>query len=302
MHLPDEMLHGAVCPVTAMLSAVGVATAAVAALRVRQPLPSAAKCGAVSALIFAGQLVNFPISGGTSGHLLGGVLASALLGTPLGVLAMSLVVTVQCLIFADGGLSVLGANLLNMAILGAGVGGLLWERCTARRLLDLAGIAWCCVLIGAAACSAELAMAGTVTWAQVLPAMLGVHALIGLGEAVLTVVVYWVWNRRDETLREKNLRPALVGLSALLIGLLIAPFSSRLPDGLEWVARPYAFYKSTAPHFAGLAPDYLFPGVKNAALATSLAGAAGVLAIFAIAWSAASSLTRLRNSAKISAA
>ena len=124
MHIPDSMLQGAVCPVTLALGAAGVTVAATFAVRSANK-PSAARFAGVAALIFAGQMMNFAIPGGTSGHLLGGVLAAALLGTPFGVLAMTLVLAVQALLFGDGGLLALGANVVNMALLGVGIGGLL---------------------------------------------------------------------------------------------------------------------------------------------------------------------------------
>ena len=110
MHIPNSMLQGAVCPVTALVGVLGVAVAALKAFW-SEHKPSAARFGAITALIFAGQMMNFPIQDGTSGHLLGGVLAAALLGTPFGILSIALVVTIQCLVFSDGGFAVLGANI-----------------------------------------------------------------------------------------------------------------------------------------------------------------------------------------------
>ena len=116
MHIPDMMLQGAICPATAAIASIGLAGTAYAAYKTSIK-PAASLFAGVTALIFAAQMVNFPILTGTSGHLLGATLAVALLGSAFGIMAMSLVVIVQCLIFADGGISVLGANLLNMALL-----------------------------------------------------------------------------------------------------------------------------------------------------------------------------------------
>ncbi len=124
MHIPQNLLDGRICPVPAAVSGLCLAGAAFAAYRSAEK-PDALRFAAVSAFIFAAQMMNFPISGGTSGHLLGGVLASALLGVPFGVLALALVVALQAVVFADGGLNVLGANILNMAVIGTGLGGLL---------------------------------------------------------------------------------------------------------------------------------------------------------------------------------
>lgn len=121
MHIPDSMLQGNVCSATAAVSVLGLVAAAYYGLKGQRP--SASRFAAVTALIFAGQMMNFPVQYGTSGHLLGGVLAAHLLGTPFGVLSVALVVVIQSLVFADGGVTVLGANVLNMAIIGAGLGG-----------------------------------------------------------------------------------------------------------------------------------------------------------------------------------
>src|SRR3954468_4683808 len=147
-----------------------------------------------AAFIFAAQMLNFPVAGGTSGHFLGASLAAILLGPWLACLVRVVVIGVQACVFADGGITALGANILNMGVIGALlVGGLmLLARNVAGRgrtpLLAVAGVgAWLAVMAGAAATSFELALSGTVPLGTVLPAMLGVHTLIGVGEAVVTV-------------------------------------------------------------------------------------------------------------------
>ena len=101
MHIPNGMLQGGICQITAVISVMGIGLAGLRAFFTDHK-PSAGKFAAITALIFAGQMMNFPINGGTSGHLLGGVLAVALLGIPFGILSMALVVTIQCLFFSDG--------------------------------------------------------------------------------------------------------------------------------------------------------------------------------------------------------
>ncbi len=293
MHIPNGMLHGAVCPVTAALSVAGVAASTTMALRSKNPLPTAGRFAAVTSLIFAGQMINFPVQGGTSGHLLGGLLAAALLGTPMGVLAVALVVTVQCLIFADGDLAALGANVLNMAILGAGIGGCIMERIgmradlrSAKSQLGLGIVAWASVVLGALACSIELALSGTARWIPVTTSMAGIHALIGLGEAVITVVICRAISHRRMGEAEQ-MRPrvtVLTGLAALLIAAMGSPFACSMPDGLEWIADRYGFLKEFTPTFTGFAPHYLLPGIENEALATALAGGLGAVLIFGLAW------------------
>jgi cobalt/nickel transport system permease protein len=150
--------------------------------------------GVLAAFIFAAQMLNFPVAGGTSGHFLGAALAAVLLGPWIACLVMAVVLATQAFAFADGGISALGANVVNMGVLGALLAGfavkaglkvLPRNRAT---LLGLSGaVAWLAVMVGAAATSVQLAISDTVPLGTSLPAMLGVHALIGIGEAAITV-------------------------------------------------------------------------------------------------------------------
>jgi len=151
--------------------------------------------GVMAAFIFAAQMLNFPVAGGTSGHLLGGVLAAVPLGPWAGGVVISIVLVVQCLIFQDGGLTALGANIVNMSLIGSVLGygiyavvrGESSER--GRILAAIAVAAWCSVVLASAACACELALSGTSPLRVALPAMAAVHALIGIGEAIITCLV-----------------------------------------------------------------------------------------------------------------
>ena len=193
MHIPDGFLGGGVASLLWLVAILAVANG----LRVanqeldesRVPL-----LGVVAAFIFAVQMLNFPVAGGTSGHLLGATLAAVLLGPWIACLVMAVVLTVQCFAFADGGVSALGANIVNMGVLGALLSGYLLKvglpllpRTRGAYLGAVGFTSWLAVMAGATACSFELALSGTVPLATVLPAMLGIHALIGIGEAVITV-------------------------------------------------------------------------------------------------------------------
>ncbi|MBN2482766.1 MAG: energy-coupling factor ABC transporter permease [Candidatus Omnitrophica bacterium] len=295
MHIPNEMLNGTICPVTAVVSALGVGLAAFFAFRSKTK-PQSAKFAAITALIFAGQMMNFPINGGTSGHLLGGVLASSLLGIPFGVLSMALVVTIQCLVFADGGFTVLGANILNMAIIGAGLGGLIYAALNRNRdSVARVGIAaWCAVMLAALVCSIELALSGTIGFFQVAGAMLSTHAFIGIGEALITVAVCAAL--RFEVTAVSQRRSVTVPLIASgIIATLLSPFASGLPDGLEWVAEKYSFLHESAPAFVSPLPDYTVSAISNEMLATGLAGLIGVALTFLVAWLVAKGLTGLET-------
>lgn len=281
MHIPNAMLNGMICPVSATLAVAGIAVASYAARR-SQNRPGAARFAAVAALVFAAQMLNFPVQDGTSGHLLGGVVASSLLGVPFGVLALALVVSIQSLVFADGGLLVLGANVVNMALLGAGVGGLINEVLRKQGLsrhLALLAASWVSVLLAASACSIELAISGTIEAGKVLPAMLGVHALIGVGEALLTVVLVGAFANASTTSARWNFAAPFLG--AILAATLLSPFASTHPDGLEWVAEQYGFLTEGAPLFVTPLADYAVPMISNAALSTAFAGLIGVMLVAA---------------------
>src|SRR4051794_7810124 len=220
MHIPDGFLSTEValaCMVPAAACVgFGLKRANVELDERRVPL-----LGVTGAFIFAAQMLNFPVAGGTSGHFLGAALAAILLGPWLACLVMAVVLGGQAFVFADGGLSALGANVLNMGVIGALlVGGLMYAaRSVAGRgrtalLAISAGGAWLAVMAGATAASFELALSGTVPLATVLPAMLGVHALIGVGEAVVTVgAVGAVLSTRPDLIAGvgRGPRPALAG-------------------------------------------------------------------------------------------
>ena len=190
MHIPDGFLSP---QVFVPFWAVAVGGLSYALKKTKQALKEKAipLMGVSAAFIFAAQMLNFPIIGGTSGHLLGGVLAAVLLGPYAGAIVLSLVLIVQSLVFQDGGLTALGVNIFNMAFLGA-IGGYFIYRFLKKRLglIISVGIAsWVSVVIASFACAIELAASGTSALKIVLPAMVGIHVFIGIGEAVITCLV-----------------------------------------------------------------------------------------------------------------
>lgn len=253
--------------------------------------------GLAAAFVFAGQMLNFPVAAGTSGHLVGGVLCSVLLGPAAAVVVLTCVLIVQCLVFADGGLLALGANVFNMAVV-CSVGGygvyLLFARILPGERGRLAAVgvaAWAATVAASIVCAAELALSGTVPWRAALPAMAGVHALIGVGEAAITaMVVYGVSRARPELTRD-DARPRMSFAEVVAYGLVlsvglaafVAPLASPLPDGLERVAAALGFEgkASSSTHAAPL-PDYAAPGISSAAVATGVAGVIGALVTFAV--------------------
>jgi len=204
MHIPDGFLG----PKTWMGLTVVSGVFLIAALKrfkkdeLEQRVPL---IGVTAAFIFAAQMLNFPVAGGTSGHFMGGVLACMLLGPWTGFIAMSLVLIIQALIFQDGGLTTLGANIFNMGLIGS-VGGfyvyfifrlLLWGDRT--RPVAYALAAWVSIMLSALFASLELSVSGTVKLSVGLPAMLSVHAIIGVFEAVITATALMaIWRVRPE--------------------------------------------------------------------------------------------------------
>ena len=201
LHIPDGFLDA---KTWGTLYGLSGGTTAYALYKVRDRLDEKKipLLGITAAFIFAAQMLNFPVAGGTSGHFLGAVLACVLVGPLEGFLVMEVVLLVQCFFFADGGLTVLGANIFNMAIVGGILSyymmtlfkGLLTKRLGEKTALltSVALFSWVSVMFASAACAIELAIAGTVPLHVTLPAMAGVHSIIGVGEAIITTVVLMV--------------------------------------------------------------------------------------------------------------
>ncbi len=236
MHIPASMLHGEICPVTLMVAGVSVLAAAKMYSKSENKI-SPQRWAGVTAFIFAMQMLNFPVVSGTSGHLVGGVLAASLLGIPVGILSMAMILFVQAAFFADGGMNALGANVINMGVIGVGLGGVLFSFLKARKFSQTAALALASgisVIVAAFSCSVQVALSGTVGFGAIAKAMLPVHVLIGVGEGILTVVLWRVLSAlltvKDET--KIFLR---LGLCSLL-AVVCAPWASRLPDGLESAA------------------------------------------------------------------
>jgi len=195
MHIPDGFLNVATVATTYAVSAGGVANAVRIANK-KLGEKQVPLMGVLAAFIFAAQMLNFPVAGGTSGHLIGAALAAILLGPWASVLIMSCVLIAQSLIFQDGGLLALGANIFNMGIV-ASFGAYYIYRLTQSLLGDnrrgklIGGFtaAWGSVLLASIACAVELAISGASPLTVVLPVMAGIHAFIGIGEGLITMAV-----------------------------------------------------------------------------------------------------------------
>ncbi|MCC7206828.1 MAG: energy-coupling factor ABC transporter permease [Anaerolineae bacterium] len=289
LHIPDGFLS---VPVAVAGWALTVMMIGLALHRTRDRLGERQipLMGILAAFVFAAQMINFPVAGGTSGHLLGGALVAILIGPWAASLVMTAVVGVQALLFQDGGLLALGFNIFNMGILSAFTGYALYA--LARRLgrgSRLAGYAgaaagaWAGVMAAAAATSFQLAASSTAPLGVALPAMLGVHALIGIGEALITVgALVFIGQTRPDLLHERHADTSR-GSGWVAVGLLIAlavafasPLASPHPDGLERVAEDQGFIEAAQGPAYEILPDYQAPFVQNEALATILSGVIGV--------------------------
>ena len=282
--------------------------AALRRLRLGLPRRKVPLMGLAAAFLFTAQMLNFPVVGGTSGHLLGAVLAAVLLGPSAAVVVMTAVLVVQCLLFADGGVLALGANVFNMAI-AAVLGGYAVFRTTSRLLPGRRGLlaaaafaSWCSVVLASVCCAGELAWSGVAPWGLVFPAMANIHMLIGLGEGLITALVLVAIQKTRPDLLDRSAQPTsprpyrlvlaaglLVTSALLLLGL---PFASHWPDGLERVAESLGFTQRATQQPQLLPPmvDYRVPGLGSAITATWTAGVAGTVVAFLLAYGLAVAL------------
>jgi cobalt/nickel transport system permease protein len=194
VHIPDGFINSGVAVAADVVAAgtIGVCLKKAADTMEDKQAPLA---GLVAAFVFAMQMLNFPVAAGTSGHLLGGVLAGVLVGPWLGAICVALVLVVQALFFADGGVSALGLNIVNMALIGA-LGGyavfVAIRRVTPKTKATV-------VTVSAVAAGVSVVMASIGFWLEyalggvgqvslrtVFAAMVGIHFLIGIGEALIT--------------------------------------------------------------------------------------------------------------------
>ncbi|HTL88974.1 MAG TPA: cobalt transporter CbiM [Leptolyngbya sp.] len=206
MHVPDGFLNLPVTLVTWVfaIALIGISLNRVQAEYQERTVPLMGVC---AAFIFAAQMINFPIPGGTSGHLLGGTLAGVLLGPWAGSLVMTVVFMVQGFLFQDGGLTALGANVFNMGLIGTFGGYYLYRsirnamgRDSLQAVVTGAAIAaWTSVVVASIVCAFELALSGTVPLPVALAAMATWHVMIGIGEAVITVIaVSYIYKTRPD--------------------------------------------------------------------------------------------------------
>ncbi len=308
LHIPDGFLSLPIAILCWLLTAI---TLSVAVRKAQETfddrlIPLA---GIMAAFIFAGQMINFPVAGGTSGHLVGGALAAIMLGPWLALLVMTAVISLQALLFQDGGLVVMGANILVMGVIPVMVGYGFYRAVVekSRRFKQISTVlsAWLSIMAAAFVTALFLGFSGTSSFRIAIPAMLGVHALIGIGEAIITVAALnFVMRTRPallETSAEAGGRGWIVaGLALALLVVLLAPYASASPDGLERVASLNGFIGTAVDSPYQLLPDYSIPGLGNTGLSTILAGMIGTLLVAAVAFGLAWIVRRTKNMQKVS--
>jgi cobalt/nickel transport system permease protein len=299
VHLPDGFLSASVVAATWVTAGVGVAGALRAERRDPMPAP-AGVLGAAAAFIFAAQMINVPVAPGTSGHLVGAALAAALLGPWRGLIVMAVVLAVQALLFQDGGLSALGANITDM-----GLGGVLTGYAVAALVTRVmrsergcvAGAvvgAFAATLVSAVLTALWLGLSGLYPLRAILPLMLLTHVFVGVLEAALTgAIVTTVVRWRPDLVRglSASARPqypaaAILGALglALAVAAFVSPFASALPDGLEHTAAQLGFAGRATAYAPSPFPDYAMPLLRSSGIATAMAGIVGTLVTAALAW------------------
>lgn len=339
MHVPDGFINA---PVSLATGAVAASAVAVCLRGARRELDERAAplAGLVAAFIFAVQMLNFPVAAGTSGHLLGGALAAILVGPYTGVLCVSVVLLMQGVLFADGGLTALGVNITDMAVTTTVVAYALFRllaKTLPRRRSSVTAAAFVAALVSVPAAAGVFtliyALGGTtdVPIGKVATAMIGVHVLIGVGEAVITALTVGavvavrpdlVYGARglakplEIRTPEGTVVPAEVSKAAprpvrkiagvgLVLALALAGFvsfyASTSPDGLEKVAHDKGIDARTKAHAAKDSPlaDYQVKDVSDARLSGGLAGVIGVGATLAVGTGVFVVVRRRRSAAAV---
>lgn len=294
MHIPDGFLNFTVLMVfwIATIIFVGIAIHRSQKTLNQKQIPL---MGIMAAFIFSAQMINFPVAGGTSGHLLGGALAAIILGPWPGMLVMTSVIGLQALLFQDGGLLALGANIFNMGLITTLIGYGLYA--TTNKLgnklqLTIIGIAaWLSVEASALLAAGQIWLSNTSPARIVFPAMLSVHALIGIGEALITVAAFSFIRQvrpdlfnKQETQTSSNLGWILVGGLISLGVVFLAPFASTSPDGLERVAKNLGFIHLAQESPFTIFSNYVIPSVRDSNFSTILAGVVGIILVGSISY------------------
>ncbi len=284
LHIPDGYLD---LRIALLMWALSISVVGFSLKKVSEKKESNAMIGVISAAIFASQMLNWPIPGGTSAHFVGGALAGILLGPYAGCIAMTSVLAVQALIYGDGGIFSLGANIWNMAVVSVFVGWYIYkalERFSKNLGSFFAG--WLSITLSASFVGIEIGLSTAFKYSVFVATsvMAFWHGLLGIIEGIITAgVVGYVFSHRAES--EEKLSKKAVTLIALLI--FLSPLFAYLAEIVGY-AEPL---ENLAVHlnlkdtqtYNGLFPGYTIPGM-NSYLGTFLSGAVGVVIFLSLAY------------------
>ena len=310
MHMSDALLAPATAVTMYALSGVAAGVSVRKLTQDENVMEKIPVMGVMSAMVFAGQMINYTIPGtGSSGHLCGGMLLTGLLGPYAGFLSMIAVLMIQAFFFADGGLLALGANIWNMAFYGCFLGyfliyrpiinsKLFGDKNAMPKKLTLASILGCVISLqfGAFSVSIETLASGIteLPFTTFVSLMQPIHLAIGLVEGLITAaVLVFIYENRPEMLMmpqkekeswSKNKMFTVLGIITVLVGGVLSLFASEHPDGLEWTIAKVtdATLESSTKlqEMTSFLPDYSFE--SGAAIGTSVSGIVGALILVAI--------------------
>jgi len=293
MHIPDEFLSKGVALSMDLISGA-ILVFGIKVIRRQFDRAKILFAASIAALIFALQMLNFPVAEGTSGHFIGSALAAILFGPAAAMIVLTVVLVVQCFVFGDGGVLSLGANIFNMGVIGvfAGYYTYNWLRGLFKGmsglLFNVFMSSWISLILASASCAFMIGVSGTGPPLAVIISMVSTHIIIGIGEGLIALCIIGPLCRSMPLLMEQNegidvqtiVKPCIViyGL-ALAVALFLSPYACPFLDGLERVAKDHGFLHlaegNEMPY--ALIPDYVFPGIESEGMATSLAGLMGTM-------------------------
>jgi len=299
MHIPDGFLSAGVTTATWAAAAVGVASALRAEKADPNPMP-AGILGATAAFLFAAQMINVPVAPGVSGHLVGSALAAALVGPWRALVAMAVVLAIQAVLFQDGGISALGANIVDMGVAGVAVAYAVaalatrWSRSPRGFAIGVVVGAFAATAAASVLTGLWLGLSGLYPLGAIVQIMLVTHVAIGVLEATLTgAILVTVLRWRPDLVRGLNASRTVSHPAAALIGILgvaivvaafVSPFASALPDGLEHAAESLGFSGRARAAWPAPFAEYSLPLAASGRVATAIAGTLGTIAVAILAW------------------
>jgi len=299
MHIPDGFLSP---PALAGCAALSLPSIAWVVRRTEKQIQESQVplLGVMGAFVFAAQMINFPVAAGASGHLLGSALLTYTLGPGAAVIVMTAILGLQALIFQDGGVLALGANLLNMAVIGVAAAWLPVRAWGSQSRAALFAGSFLSVFVAAGLAIFELAVSGVSLPKQALLVAVAVFAMTAILEALITLAVLkaigrlnpaWLQTRPAGSLQ---LRAALLGTAVVLAGVGFT-FASNLPDGLEHLSQTAGFDARAMILFFSPMADYEAPFAGGEGIKKAVAGLAGLSITYAVCLLLGRWISRLRS-------